>query len=92
MFKTYLFVQIAQRQGLGRFGYIRCCIEYGIKALQRSHPFANTIGRFAEVLGRVDQRIENYQIIDKRRSVNDSMVAEDEHAAKPENNGNKCRT
>ena len=59
-------------------------VEYGIDTLEGRESAADTVGGFAEVLGGVDDGVEDNEVIDERRCIYRRMIGEDEQAAEPE--------
>ena len=66
------------RFGVLRIHYIRLRREDRIYTLQGSDTSADAVRGFTEVFGRVDDGIEDDEVIDKRRRIDGSMIAEDE--------------
>ena len=49
-------------------------VEYGIDTLEGGQTTTDTVGRFAEVLGGVDDGVEDDEVIDERRGIDGGVV------------------
>ena len=77
---------------VGRFDYVRLRVEHRINAFQRRQTATNTVRRFAQVFGGVDDGIEDDQIIDEGRSIDGRVVSQDQQSAEPQDDGNERRS
>ena len=72
-----------------RFDDVRGRIKNGIDALERGLSFADAVRCPTEVLGGIDDGIEDDEIIDKGRGIDGSMIGEDEQSAEPEDDSDE---
>ena len=72
--ETYLFLK---HHGLGLRGFddVRLRVQHRINALQRSQAATDTVRRFAQVLGGVDDGVEDDEVIDERRCIDGRVLA-----------------
>ena len=62
------------RNRLGRLDDVGLGVEYGIDTLEGGQTTTDTVGRFAEVLGGVDDGVEDDEVIDERRGIDGGVV------------------
>ena len=91
VFKRYLTLKAHRLRPHG-FGNRRRRSQHRVYALQRSQTAADAIGSLTQVLGGVDDRIEDHQIVDERRRIDRGMVAQYQQTTEPQDDGYQGRT
>jgi len=82
----YRFVE-DYRFGLDRIIDVRLCHQYLVDTGHRGQSFLYGISRFAQIFCRVDQAIENNQVIDEGSRIDTAVVAQDQRSSVPKDNG-----
>ncbi len=95
--EAYIFVlngmlKSGQRLGRSHLTDIRLCIEYLVDTVQRGQALAHTIACLTQIFGRIDNGIENNEIVNKGSGINRTMVAQNQHTAEPQDDSNQHRT
>ena len=86
--ETDFVVERVDRLGVRGFGNGVLSIENSVDALERSHAFLDAITSARELFERIDNAIENDEIVDKFGSGDATIAREDEVATIPKEDGN----
>ncbi len=77
--------------GGGPFDGLRTGCKDAVDAVERCHASADGIRGLGEVLGRVDDAIEDNKVINESGGIDTAMVAENESSTIPKQDGNHSR-
>ena len=87
VFQTNSLVE-DQGLGLGRVSDRALGTEDAVDTLHRSHTSADGISPLTQVLQRIDEAVEDDQIVDEGRGIDAAITVEDERTAIPQHDRN----
>ena len=85
-------MHLFQRTGLFGLFHIRFRTQNHVDSFERSHALSYGIGSLTEVLGGIDDAIENHEVIDEYRRIDSRGFTQNKATSKPEQHRYQSRS